>query len=541
MRHDNLKYIPFFFLLIILSGSVISCNHHGNVQLLQQADALIDEYPDSALQLLNQIVIPQELSQAERALHALLMGSAHRKTHRSLCEDSLLPDALAYYEHQQDTPRMQTGYLSGGYYFYANGQRKKADSLFNKGLQLARLRHDKQEMIKMYRGLIAVNINHNVVFDYPKIQNYMRACMELDPTPEHIFYYGAMLAFTDNDSIHYYAPTAIRMAEKINDPYTWNYLLNYSSYLIKKKRYKEALQWMQRTDFSQINDMYKKRCYLHIARCHVFLSQPDEAQRWLNRADSLPIRKDLTTENERIYLQGIIDYIRYKHADMTYLFRFNDSILVSIHDKNDALLAKNEAKNKLKQQNLLLQLKSERIFSGASCLIFLIIAGALYINYRRKRALLCLQQQLAENRITLMKLQTRTEEEKQPSPLHEEQLIHALRLQKIELCKKTFAKTAWSKRLAALNCSADTLELSGQESSELTDTLNQCFIDVLIDLKQDSPKLNSAELTHIVFLLLGCSNRIISLCTFAAESTIRTRKIRIKEKLSKDYQSILFE
>lgn len=541
MRHNKLKHIPFFILLIILSGGVISCKHHDNVQLLQQADTLIVEFPDSALKLLNQIIIPQELSQAERALYALLMGSAHKKTHRSLCEDSLLMDALAYYEHQQDTPRMQTAYLLAGYYLYANEQREKAHSLFNKGLQLARLRHDKQGMIDMYWGLTTIDINHNVVFDYPKIQNYMRACMEVDPTPKNIFYYGAMLAFTDNDSICYYCPIAIREAEKINDPHTWNYLLNYSSYLIKKKQYKEALRWMLRTDFSHINDLYRRRCYLNMARCYVFLSQPDEAERWLNRADSLPILKDLTTENERIHLQGLVDYARYKHVDMTYMFRFNDSILVNIYDKNKVLLAKNEAKNKLEQQNLLLKLKSERIFSGASCLLFLIIVGALYIDYRRKRTLLCLQQQLAENRITLMKLQTRTEEENQISPLHEEQLIHALRLQKIELCKKAFAKNGWSKRLAALNCSPDTLELSRQEISDLTDTLTQCFVDVLIDLKQDNPKLNSTELTHIIFLLLGCSNRTISICTFAAESTIRTRKVRIKEKLSKDYQSILFE
>lgn len=542
MLHDKLRHIHWLFLFLVLAGSILSCKRYpNNTRLLQLADTLMNEYPDSALEVLNQIINPYKLSEAERAHYALLSGLARNKTNRSLCEDSLLTDALSYYELRQDTSNLQTAYLLAGYYLYANQQLEKADSLLKKGLYLAKLGHDKKKIIQLYEALTTVNLNHNVVFDYPQIQNYMRACMELDPTPQRIFYYAVMLGFTNNDSIHYYGPLAIQQAVKTNDPYTWNYLLNYSSYLIKKKKYKEALQWMQSTDFSQPNNWDKKRCYLHMARCYLFLSQMDEAQLWLNRADSIPIPKDLSTENERIHLQGIIDYTRHRHVDMTYMFRFNDSILSNIHEKNSVVTAKNESKYNLERLNFQLKLEHERLLWGISCLIALIASVLFYIDYRRKRTLLRLQQQLSENRAELMKLQTGPEEEVQVSTGNEQQKIHQLRMEKIELCKKAFAKTAWSKRLATLNCCPNSTALSGQESSELTSTLTQCFIDVLIDLKQNSPKLNNAELTHTIFLLLGCPNRTISMCTFAAESTIRTRKVRIKEKLSEDYQAILFE
>lgn len=541
MAHGKLKYTPLLFLTLILSGSILSCYHSpDNTRLLQQADTLINEYPDSVLQILNQIILPKNLSEAGQAQYALLIGEAHQKTHRSLCEDSLLTDALAYYEQQQDTPHLQKAYLLTGYYLHANNELQKADSLMQKALILARLRNDKQDMLTIYEGLASVNLNHNVVFDYDKIKKYMHACMELEKTPQRIFYYGIMMGFTDNDSIHYYCPLAIRQAISQKDPLLWNYLLNYASYLTKKKRYKDALDWLLQSDFSQIPDSRKKNLYLGIARAYLFLPEIDSAQVWLQRTEALPFEKNLMTENTRMHMQGIIDYIRNKHVDLTYIFRFNDSIQISILDKDKVVLAKNEAKHHLERQNLLLKLKNERILWGSTFFIILIIGGTLYSDYRRKRSLLRLQQQLAENRSALMTLQNQMEEKAEAAVPDDRQKIHELRLQKIDLCKKSFAKTAWSKRLAAWNCNPDHTELTGQESAELTETLTRCFVDVLIDLKQDSPKLNSAELIHAIFMLLGCSNRTISICTFAAESTIRTRKVRIKEKLSEDYQSILF-
>lgn len=541
MIHNKVKYIPLLFLLCILSGSVLSCYHSpNNTRLLQQADTLINEHPDSALQILNRIILPKSLSKAEQAQYALLLGEAHLKTHRSLCEDSLLTDALAYYEQQQDTLQLQRAYLLTGCYLHAKNELPKADSLMQKALILARLRNDKQGMLTIYEGLASVNLNHNVVFDYDKIKKYMHACMELESTPQRVFYYGIMMGFTDNDSIHYYCPLAIRQAISQKDSLLWNYLLNYASYLTKKKRYKDALKWLLQSDFSQIPDSHKKSIYLGIARAYLFLPQIDSAQVWLQRTEALPFEKDLMTENTRIHMQGIIDYIRNKHVDVTYIFRFNDSVQISILDKDKVVLAKNEAKHHLERQNLLLKLKNERILWGATLLIILIIGVALYIGYRRKRSLLTLQQQLEENRSALMTLHNQMEEKSEVTVSDDRQKVHELRLQKIDLCKKSFAKTTWSKKLAAWNCNPEHTELTGEESNELTETLTRCFVDVLIDLKQDSPKLNSAELTHIIFLLLGCSNRTISMCTFAAESTIRTRKVRIKEKLSEDYQSILF-
>ncbi len=539
--HGKLKHIPLFFLFLIWTGGIISCKQYtGNALLFQQADTLVYEYPDSALQLLNQIIIPQNLSEAERAHYALLIGQGHYNTHRSLCEDSLLTNALTYYEQQQDTSHLQIAYLLAGHYLYANNQLKQADSLMQKALLLARARNDKQGMLQIYEGLASVNLNHNVVFDYAKIQAYMRACMELEKTPQRIFYYGVMMGFSNNDSIHYYCPLAIQEAIRQKDPQLWNYLLNYASYLTKQKKYKEALKWLLPNDLPQVPDQYKRSFYLGIARAYLFLPQIDSAQIWLQRTRELPIAKDLATENALIHLQGIIDYALHKHVDVTYMFRFNDSILVSIYNKDQVVNAKNEAKYNLERQNLLLKLKYERTFWWALCCVILIIGGALYADYRRKRTLLRLQQQLAQNRTALMKLQSQMEEKAETPVIDNKQEIHKLRLQKIELCKKAFAKTTWSKQLAALNCNPDSSALSGQESTELADTLTQCFVDVLIDLKQDSPKLNSAELTHAIFILLGCSNRTVSICTFAAESTIRTRKVRIKEKLSEDYQSILF-
>lgn len=64
---------------------------------LQQAGELLEEYPDSALRLLQTISEPEEMPARQRALYALLMAAATDKCELPLLPcDSLLHFALGY-------------------------------------------------------------------------------------------------------------------------------------------------------------------------------------------------------------------------------------------------------------------------------------------------------------------------------------------------------------------------------------------------------------------------------------------------------------
>ena len=67
-----------------------------------QAESLLEEHPDSALQLLQTLPALQELSHKESARYALLLARATDKCEKSLLPcDSLLNLALNYYDNDE--------------------------------------------------------------------------------------------------------------------------------------------------------------------------------------------------------------------------------------------------------------------------------------------------------------------------------------------------------------------------------------------------------------------------------------------------------
>ena len=90
--------------LLSLSLLLFSCSHNNETEaLFLKADSLMDEYPDSVLQLLN--IQPEEIedfSDKECARYALLLARATDKCKLSLLPcDSLLNVALEYYDDDE--------------------------------------------------------------------------------------------------------------------------------------------------------------------------------------------------------------------------------------------------------------------------------------------------------------------------------------------------------------------------------------------------------------------------------------------------------
>ena len=523
------------FLVIVIAG----CSQNREAQL-QTAASLIDERADSALYVLNNIAQPQTLTAEMQARYAVLVSTAHQKQHISLCEDSLILPALSYYRQQGDTVQIETASRLAAYYHYDNKRMEEAEQLLTSGLKLAQARGDKEQMVAFYHSLAEISNNNQTKPDSEKLLKYLRPCLDLRQNPDDYFYYGMFLAMSGRDSADYFVNRAIAMAYDTKDERTGRYLHNYASYLIREQRLDNALQVLSRMDSVDLQDNEHQQLYLNRARIYLLQSRPNKARKCLEELTQLPVERNIVCENNRLQLLNLVNYTEHRNIDLTTLGRYNDSVYMSIRDQHSSLLAKTETKNKLIQQNQSLQIDRQRLLIFSICLLAIVIGLWLYVDNRRKRAIIRLQQKLEQNRMELIQAQNRLSECDVP-PIENIRQVHELRLEKIKLCKESFAHTLWNKRLATINCQAATAELTGKESHELTEVLTRCFADVMIDLKQECPKLNAEELLYCIFLLLECSNRTISLCTFTAEGTIRTRKTRMKEKLSDNYLAILFQ
>lgn len=113
-----------FHIVIWLTGflSFTSCTQqHNPYALLAQADSAMEEYPDSALCILESIE-PQQLNmQADRAYYALLLTQARDKNYIVQTDDSLIRTAVQYYDSIGDVAmQAKAHYYRGSIYRDAN-------------------------------------------------------------------------------------------------------------------------------------------------------------------------------------------------------------------------------------------------------------------------------------------------------------------------------------------------------------------------------------------------------------------------------------
>ena len=101
----------FLLLLLLLTG----CDDPKPLtDALTRAEALMNEYPDSAWAVLNTLS-PDEMGQSRtRAHYALLYTQAQDKTYRDETNDSLISIAVDYYRQTDDARRKFLSYYYKG-------------------------------------------------------------------------------------------------------------------------------------------------------------------------------------------------------------------------------------------------------------------------------------------------------------------------------------------------------------------------------------------------------------------------------------------
>ena len=153
------------FLLLILVA-LISCNDPKPVtDTLHRAEALMNEYPDSAWTLLNTIS-PDEMEQnRNRALYALLYTQAQDKTYRDETNDSLISVAVDYYRDTDDVRHKFLSYYYKGRVHFTTKDYLGATACYMEAEQLADEVGDDYLAGLLYAELGRI---YRLYYDYPK-------------------------------------------------------------------------------------------------------------------------------------------------------------------------------------------------------------------------------------------------------------------------------------------------------------------------------------------------------------------------------------
>jgi hypothetical protein len=111
----------------------------------------------------------------------------------------------------------------------------------------------------------------------------------------------------------------------------------------------------------------------------------------------------------------------------------------------------------------------------------------------------------------------------------------------VEYCRQLFAHTEWQSRLTQIEHTPDVmLSLTLSERNALQQVIFDTFADAMIDFKNECPSLTTSDLQLLIFTLLGCSIRTISICTSISENALRSRKTRMKSKMGEDLYKMAF-
>ena len=79
----------------------------------------------------------------------------------------------------------------------------------------------------------------------------------------------------------------------------------------------------------------------------------------------------------------------------------------------------------------------------------------------------------------------------------------------------------------------ETLTLGPEERQALSKVLDECFIQVNVNLRSEC-RLTNDDVRCCLLSMLGCPLQVVAVCLGSSHDAVQTRKSRLKDKLPKD-------
>lgn len=554
MFRHCLLLIFFPFLLFLAS-----CSDDGSsVGLLAEAESVMEQYPDSALAIVQSIPSAHLRSERVRALHSLLLTQASYKCYIPIENDSLIASAVAYFDDSSDRfHRMLARYYLGVVRLELKEYSGAITSLFS-AYDLARELDD-----KFWIGMAAMSINMLYHDNYCVVEELKFAKIELEN-----FEIAGKTNFR-NHALHDVADgyhsnceydlaielttqlldTAAKYSDKILE-YNSLRLLVLSS--LGKRNFKETLEYSKRIcesdDANATDSAYLAVMYLRTGdrdRAEIIMSR-------LSNSTSLPSDQAHWMKYE---FYSHLDSIPKALEMMSGMNSDTDNILRRLRKENlsGALIEHENYKTALAKA----ELRASRavawsIALGAVMVILLIVYVALRHHRLQREAIMryvdmtqnlrsVIEESERRRREELEEMRSREESEKmsidEDDASETKTDIPGLEMHFIELdalCRGFYENSdsiARKNFAAGIDKFIDTYTKDESSIMELERYVDSRYDNLMSDLRVDFPKINRTDRLFILYSRLGFSNMSIAL--FLREDKITAiydRRKRLKKK-----------
>ena len=273
MKHiqSHILYIGIILLLLGITG----CRKQYPVaEKLLQAEAVMNEYPDSALNLLKGIEQPELQTREHHARYALLYSQALDKNYIDLTSDSLINIAVDYYKDRDDVrAKFLSYYYQGRIYTNANNL-TQATLAYMEAEQLVDELGDDYAAGLLYTQMGNIYRNY---YDFPKsLQAYQQAIEHFTKANKPIHKIQAKLTLStvyrnlnEEEKSYKVLQNALMESQNLNDQSLIKSCINnLIAVCIDLEKWKEATKWHQEYQKNDSRNYSTIAFYGYIARLH---------------------------------------------------------------------------------------------------------------------------------------------------------------------------------------------------------------------------------------------------------------------------------
>ncbi len=548
------SFIIYLNFVSLLAVCLFACNHHSSNPMLQQVDSLLEMKPDSALTILKNISVLEDLPEVDKAYYALLLAEATDKNKLPLLPcDSLLNFALDY---------------------YGDDDREKAVALMYKGRLLAEMDDEKAAIEMNLKAL-------EILQDYPVDTKYRRLI------------YSALGLWYGNcglndkalevlhQSLHYSFDAKDTAIAYINIGYIYGMRnMQDSAITYQRKAVKYAMRSKDRsmilTSWHNLSICYrhfenvdsavvyahkvlqhlsygngKADAYYNMGDLYVDLEQYDSARHYLEKSLFLSPSRSIPYWSLAVMEAELGNFKSAYHYLDTFVMvqdsLDNSELLTEVQH----LVYKHQTELRVKDE----QIKSKRIIRWivfVSIIICFVVALIYqrWINKKNNQQALyrqalqyadekqnVMQQRIEENESALALLQDR-ENQNLDEIAQKEQLITQLKKEKLALRTWLFQQTSIYKKVMSLSDQQQVNKkirkvMAAAELDKLKKTTFEIYADYISPLQAQYSQLTEDDLLVLCLQEAGISPLAISLC-FGHTDTValNQRKSRLQKKMS---------
>ena len=532
--------------LLLLAATLCGCSDHPRTTaLLAQAEALLTERPDTALQLLRQLPAERLGSRALKARYALLTAEACARAGSNTETDSLLDAAWDYYRNRPDEVRnrCRTRYYQGRSRL-RRGDKPGALRLF---LEV------EEELLRVdepyYRGLLCLRIGevHYAELDFAGAYRRFREARNLFMRSERprqtvealLGMTSSALRMRDPERARRDCTLALDLADELQDEVlAGRCLACFATLYTVSDRERIPDELLQRIDRSVRGDTTATGLRT-LTQVQLLRQHPDSARRTL----ALAIGRTTRSEERPIEL-----YTAYRietqagcyreAARMIHRFIFlNDSLTRATLQTSAGMIEKEYFRERTAFADY--RMRSRRIGETAAAVILLLVvaAGVLLVRQRMR-----LQRERYERELLLageVREKYRELVRQTEQTLHAENRMKGILATRFDIVDR-LGKTLYERENTASGQAAMTRQVKrlidgfaadGEMLPELERIVDIVHDNAMRKLRRDFPGMKQADIRLLCYIFGGFSPQVISLFMHDSVANIYARKSRLKTRI----------